>query len=75
MYKAPEDKEFVLKIGARLHNLGDLAEALDIMSDDTFKHHVTKTKNDFARWVRDVLQEEKKWQKSFSLKGKILMMR
>jgi hypothetical protein len=46
---------FQLHMGATINSLKDLAEALDIMSDKSFGHHVTATKNDFGSWIRDVL--------------------
>jgi hypothetical protein len=41
-----------------LHNLQELSDALDIMTDETFGHHVGETKNDFAVWLHDILGEE-----------------
>jgi len=49
---------FNLHMGVSLHSLKDLAEALDIMSDTTFKHHVSDKKNDFGNWVGDVLMDK-----------------
>jgi hypothetical protein len=40
-----------------LHNLQELADALDIMTQETFSHHVSETKNDFAVWLHDILGE------------------
>ncbi len=51
-------KAFQLHMGANINSLKDLAEALDIMSEKTFNHHVSASKNDFAAWVRDVLEDE-----------------
>ncbi len=51
-------KAFQLHMGATIDSLKDLAEALDIMSEKTFSHHVSAKKNDFAAWVRSVLGDE-----------------
>ena len=51
-------KVFQLHMGADINSLKDLAEALDIMSDKTFGHHVSAKKNDFAAWVRAVLEDD-----------------
>ena len=48
---------FNLHMGASIRNLQELAETLEIMDDATFKHHVTKNKNDFSNWVRDVIND------------------
>ncbi len=47
--------KFNLHMGTSIANLGELAEALEIMDDTNFKYHVTKEKNDFSSWVRDII--------------------
>ncbi len=49
---------FKLHMGSDITSLRDLAEALDVMDDTSFKHHVTKEKNDFSKWVRDAIGDE-----------------
>lgn len=49
------NQHFNLHMGASVRNLQGLAEALEIMDDTTFKHHVTKDKNDFSNWVNNVI--------------------
>ncbi len=51
--------EFQLHLGASIKSLYELSEALDIISEDSFNHHVTKQKNDFASWIKDVLGDNK----------------
>lgn len=51
------DQQFNLHMGTSIVNLEELAEALEIMNDVTFKHHVTKEKNDFSNWVRDIIRD------------------
>jgi len=48
---------FNLHMGAFVRNLQELADALEIMDENTFKHHVTKDRNDFSNWVRDVIYD------------------
>jgi hypothetical protein len=43
--------------GPVLANLRDLRDALASMDDVTFVYHVNEDKNDFANWVRDVLND------------------
>lgn len=45
------NEKFILKGGAELSNLVELAGALKTMDADTFSHHVDAKKNDFAAWV------------------------
>lgn len=52
-------KEFILKNGQPLRSFKELMEALELIDDETFQHHVTAEKNDFANWVQHVLDEEK----------------
>ncbi len=56
--EAPEDKRFVLNDGRILKDLKELADALEHMSEDVFRHHVNEAKNDFSNWARDVLNEK-----------------
>ena len=52
--------EFCFKLidGSEIKNLLELADALEKMSDDVFYYHVSKQKNDFSNWVRDVFKQE-----------------
>jgi hypothetical protein len=56
--KAPEEYHFVLKDGKRLGTVLELIDALEIMPEDMYKHHVKDTKNDFSTWLRDVFDEK-----------------
>ncbi|OIO63395.1 hypothetical protein AUJ83_01370 [Candidatus Woesearchaeota archaeon CG1_02_33_12] len=49
--------EFNIHMGTSIKNLQELAEALEIMGNDAFKHHVTKEKNDFSNWVKDIIED------------------
>lgn len=53
--EVPADKHFRIHLGTNISNLKGLLEALEIISNDSFKHHVSKTKNDFSKWVSDVV--------------------
>jgi len=48
-------KAFWLYGGKVLRNLNDLSDALKSMTEETFKYHVNKEKNDFANWINDVI--------------------
>lgn len=49
---------FFLSDGRPLKNLLELADAMEEMTDEIFHHHVDEHKNDFARWVNDVMGDE-----------------
>ena len=51
----PENYFYVVD-GCIIKDIIELADALEIMSDDSFYHHVTDQRNDFGNWVKDVLK-------------------
>lgn len=54
-----QDKYFYLNDGRCLRNLKELADVLKNMPENMFKYHVTKDKNDFVNWVKDVFGNKK----------------
>ena len=48
---------FKLLPGEELRNVKELAEALEKMSEEVFRHHVNAERNDFANWIRDVFYD------------------
>lgn len=52
-------KAFWVCDGQVLMNLVDLTHALKEMSEDVYKSHANKDKNDFADWIKDVMGEKK----------------
>ncbi|MBI2830501.1 MAG: hypothetical protein HYX81_05005 [Chloroflexi bacterium] len=55
----PPDKKFYCNDGRIFDNLEDLASALHVMSDDTFRYHANESKNDFSNWIQDVIGDAK----------------
>ena len=53
--KVPEPFVFWSNDGRVLHDMTELADALNSMSDETFAYHSNDYKKDFANWVRDVI--------------------
>jgi len=49
------DEVFWCHDGRVIKNLDELGVALREMSDDTFRYHVTADRNDFSKWVEDVI--------------------
>ncbi len=55
----PESFVFRCWDGRTLRNLRELRDAMAGMENESYVHHVTEQKNDFSRWVRDVIGDEK----------------
>ncbi len=54
-----QDKQFWCSDGRVLKNLPELKSALEQMSEETFRYHSNESKNDFSKWVRDVIGDDK----------------
>jgi hypothetical protein len=55
----PDEKRFYCHDGKILNNIYDLKTALETVSGHTYNYHVNDEKNDFARWAREVLGDDK----------------
>ena len=49
------ETSFWVNNGPVIKNLNELPVALKSMNDDQFSHHISHDKNDFARWVDEVI--------------------
>jgi hypothetical protein len=54
----PIQNSFLVKNGMTLKNLYDLKEALHLMSEESFSHHVNAEKNDFVSWIKEIHKDE-----------------
>lgn len=54
----PEAKRFWCHDGRVIKNLRELGKALDDMSDETFRYHLGGGRNDFSKWIREVVGDE-----------------
>jgi len=45
--------------GSVFRNMKELRDGLANMSEETYAYHVNSDKNDFSRWVREVIGDEK----------------
>ena len=52
------EQYFSLCTGILLKDIEELAFTLDYMSEDEFRQHVNKKKNDFSCWIKDVFKEK-----------------
>lgn len=50
-----EDKVFWCHDGRVMKNLEELSAGLQQMAEETFRYHVNEQRNDFSKWVRDVI--------------------
>ena len=66
---APEQC-FWINNGPILKNLGELANTLPDMNDETYSHHVNKEKNDFSRWINDIIGDQQLANELLSSKNK-----
>jgi hypothetical protein len=57
LVKAPAQYVFYCHDGRVFADLRELAEGLKLMSDETFAYHSNIQKQDFSKWVRDVIGE------------------
>ena len=55
----PDNQSFWCCDGRIFRNMRDLMVGLASMSDDTFNYHLNAEKNDFSKWVNDVIEDEK----------------
>lgn len=55
----PGENVFWCTDGRTMHNMQELAEALNTMTDDVFACHANQQKNDFSTWVREVIGDDR----------------
>jgi len=55
----PDDKRFWCHDGKNIKNLRELRKALIDMSDETFHYHLGEGRNDFSKWIREVVGDDK----------------
>jgi hypothetical protein len=54
----PPDKVFWCHDGRVLKNLGELGAALREMAEETFRYHLAGDRNDFSKWVQEVVGDD-----------------
>lgn len=55
---APEQC-FWVNNGPILKNLDELANSVQQLSDEAYRHHVNKEKNDFSKWINDAIGDSR----------------
>ena len=54
-----DDKRFWCRDGKSIKNLRELGKALVDISDDTYHYHSGEGRNDFSKWIREVVGDQK----------------
>jgi hypothetical protein len=68
-----EEEIFKLNEGLVLFSLYDLVDALEMMTDEVYYHHVTNDRNDFETWIKDIFLDEHLAQRVHFAKNKTEM--
>ena len=55
--KVHKDKAFWLCTNENLFSLASLLASLEKVTDEVFRYHITRDKNDFEKWIRDVVKD------------------
>ena len=55
----PDEKRFWCHDGKTIKNVKELRKALIDMSDETFHYHLSEGRNDFSKWIREVVGDDK----------------
>jgi hypothetical protein len=56
---AESRKHFKLHLGSNIRSLSELSEALDVMDQASYDHHVHNGVNDFSVWISDVIGDDR----------------
>ncbi len=64
------EQSFWVNNGPIIRNLKEFAAAVRKLKPEQFMHHVNKEKNDFAKWVEEVIGDKMLAQKIKALKTK-----
>ena len=59
MSDSSPEQSFWVNNGPVLRNLDELAGFLPKMDNDAYSHHANKDKNDFSKWVNDIIGDKK----------------
>jgi hypothetical protein len=54
----PPQESFWVNNGPIIKNLSELYRELKLMKPETFKHHVSREKNDCSRWIKDWIGDQ-----------------
>ncbi len=75
LYRVPANVSFWLCTNEQLARLDDLGRALKRVSDEVFRYHVNRDKNDFEVWIRDVINDRELAREISRIKTKDTLIR
>ncbi len=52
------EKSFWVNNGPIIKNLNELSATIKSLSETQFSHHINKNKNDFSKWIGEVIGDE-----------------
>ncbi len=58
LMRVPAPVSFWLCTNENLRSLSDLASALEEADNDVFRYHVSRDRNDFEAWIRDIVKDK-----------------
>lgn len=73
--RVPVNVSFWLCTNEQLVRLDDLGSALQRVSDDVFRYHVNRDKNDFEVWIRDIVHDRELAREISRIKTKDTLIR
>ena len=73
--KVPLDVSFWLCTNHYLRSLKELSSTLENISDDTFRYHVNRDKNDFEAWIRQIVKDKELSREISRIKTKETLVR
>ncbi|MBI2145175.1 hypothetical protein HYU18_02525 [Candidatus Woesearchaeota archaeon] len=56
--RVPTQASFWLCTNENLRSISEISKALQEASDDVFRYHVNRDKNDFEAWIRDTVKDK-----------------
>ena len=56
---ASPEQSFWVNNGHVLKNLNELADLIPQMNDGAYSYHANKDKNDFSKWINDIIGDKK----------------
>ncbi len=66
---------FWLCTNENLRSLNELSEALEKADNDVFRYHVTRDRNDFEAWIREIVKDKELAREIARVKTKETLMR
>ena len=72
---APPEQSFWVNNGPVLKNLHELSDFFPQINSETYSHHVNADKNDFSKWVNDIIGDKKLANELLSSKNKDSMVK